>query len=257
MIRMDQSSWAKRAVGVLLGCSVVATGASGGPPTSALGNTPAMPASASIAPNPSAPAPQRLNLLDVVSPEFQEGVLKCIKHPTLTTKATGDDITCTVAVYEWLYNHPDRVALAWQRLRVPTVTITDMGGGKFGWSDENGSEVVWQTVGTFPDGRVWYASGKVKPATAAPFIPIQATFIVSHPRKAEKDGVAVFAPTVQVYVHCDSKAANLALKLIGPTAPRLAEDAAGQLLDFFGGIATVVQKNPTKANSLLGPPKRQ
>jgi hypothetical protein len=174
----------------------------------------------------------------------------------VATKAIGDEIVCTVAVYEWLYDHPDRVALAWQRLKVPTVNITDLGGGRFGWSDDNGSEVTWQTVGTFPDGRVWYASGKVKPAVAAPYVPIQATFIVSHPRKAEKDGVAVFVPTVQVYVHSDSKAANLALKLIGPTAPRLAEEAAGQLLEFFGGIGAVVQKYPTKADVLLGPPKK-
>jgi hypothetical protein len=202
------------------------------------------------------PNVQRLNLLDVVRPEFQEGVLKCVRHPTVTTKSGGDEIVCTVAVYEWLYDHPDRVALAWQRLKVPTVAITDLGNGKFGWSDENGSEVVWQTVGTFPDGRVWFASGKVKPSPLAPFVPIQATFIVSHPRKAEKDGVAVFAPAVQVYVHSDSKAANLALKIVGPTAPRLAEEAATQLLDFFGGIATVVQQNPTKAEMLLGPPKK-
>jgi hypothetical protein len=251
--RMDQAKWAKRAIGVFLGGAIAAAGVRADPP---MATSPVMPASGSIPTAASTPGPQRLNLLDVVRPEFHEGVLKCVRHPTVATKSTGDEIVCTVAVYEWLYDHPDRVALAWQRLKVPTVTITDLGGGKFGWSDESGSEVVWQTVGTFPDGRVWFASGKVRPSVAAPFVPIQATFIVSHPRKAEKDGVAVFAPTVQVYVHSDSKAANLALRIIGPAAPRLAEEAAGQLLDFFGGIANVVQKNPTKADMLLGPPKK-
>jgi hypothetical protein len=247
---MNLANWSRRAIGVFLAVTVSTTGIQSAPPGQ---TTPTMAASSTTAPTPNQ---ARLNLLDVVRPEFHESVLKCIRHPTVATKAIGDEIVCTVAMYEWLYDHPDRVALAWQRLKVPTVNITDLGGGKFGWSDDHGSEVSWQTVGTFPDGRVWYASGKVKPAPAAPYVPIQATFIVSHPRKAEKDGVAVFVPTVQVYVHSDSKAANLALKLIGPTAPRLAEEAAGQLLEFFGGIGTVVQKYPTKAELLLGPPKK-
>jgi hypothetical protein len=246
MVRRELATWAKRGLGVVLGGAIAAAGACAEPPAMPFAN-----------PAPAAtPAAPRLNLLDVVRPEFHDGVLKCVRHPTVATRSSGDEICCTVAVYEWLYDHPDRVALAWQRLKVPTVRITDLGDGKFAWNDENGSEVVWQTVGTFPDGRVWYASGKVKIAMASPSIPIQATFIVSHPRKAEKDGVAVFVPSVQVFVHSDSKAAHLALKLVGPAAPRLAEDAANQLLDFFGGIAGVVQKNPARAEVLLGPPKR-
>lgn len=250
MARMDQAKWVKRALGVLLSGTMVLADIGAAPPTSSV-TTPVM-----IADSPPAAVPQRLNLLDVVRPEFHEGVLKCVRHPTVATQSSGDEIICTVAVYEWLYDHPDRVALAWQRLKIPTVAITDLGNGRFGWTDQNGSEVIWQTVGTFADGLVWYASGKVKISAVSPSIPIQATFVVSHPRKAEKDGVAVFVPHVQVYVHSDSKAANLALRIIGPTAPRLAEEAASQLLDFFGGIAAVVQKNPTKAEMLLGPPKK-
>lgn len=249
MARLELAIWTKRAFGIVLGGTLAAAGVSAAPPA----ESPGMPAAS---PPPAATAAPRLNLLDVVRPEFHEGVLKCVRHPTVATRSSGDEVVCTVSVYEWLYDHPDRVALAWQRLKVPTVKITDLGGGKFGWNDENGSEVVWQTVGTFPDGRVWFASGKVKISMAGPSIPIQAAFIVSHPRKAEKDGVAVFAPSVQVFVHSDSKAANLALKLVGPAAPRLAEEAASQLLDFFSGIAGVVQKNPSRADLLLGPPKK-
>jgi hypothetical protein len=197
-----------------------------------------------------------VNLLDVVRPEFREAVAKCVAKPTISTRAVGEEVICTVAVYEWLYDHPDRVALAWQRLKVPAVTITDRGVGKFAWTDENGSEVVWQTVGTFPDGRVWYATGKVKAATAAPAISVQGVVVVTHTRKAEKDGVALFAPTVQAYMHSDSKAANLVLRVLGPSVPNVAEQAAGELLDFFGGIATYVQKNPGKADALLAPPKK-
>jgi hypothetical protein len=95
-----------------------------------------------------------VNLADVVQPEFRDAVQKVVKNPTIATRATGEQVVCTVAVYEWLYDHPDRVALAWMRLKVPAITITDLGGGKFAWTDENGSEVVWQTVGTVA-GDAW------------------------------------------------------------------------------------------------------
>jgi hypothetical protein len=215
-----------------------------------------MPAmSGPMAPAAVAAAP-RVSIADVVKPEFRDAVQKVVKNPTISTRAAGEEVVCTVAVYEWLYDHPDRVALAWMRLKVPAITISDLGGGKFAWTDENGSEVVWQTVGTFADGRVWYATGKVKGGKAMPAIPIQGVIVVSHPKKAEKDGVALFTPTAQAYLHSDSRTANLALRALGPTAPKLAEDAAGQLLDFFGGIAGYVQKHPKEANDLLGPAKK-
>ncbi len=237
-----------RVLGVLLGSTVGAAAAHAGPPPG-----PAMP-------NPmSGPMPDnqiRVNLTDVVKPEFRDAVMKCVRNPTVSTKATGEEVVCTIAVYEWLFDHPDRVSLAWQRLKVPAVTIGDLGNGKFSWTDENGSQVVWQTVGTFPDGRVWYATGKVKPGPAGPTVPVQGVIIVSYPRKAERDGVALFAPTAQAFLHSDSRAAKIALKAMGPATPRLAEDAAGQLLEFFSGIADHVQKNPKKANDLLGPAKK-
>ncbi len=237
-------SRASRALGALLGGGVAAAGAHAAPPGQAM--------PAAVSPAPAA----KPTLAESVRPEFRDAVMAVVRQPTITTRAAGEPVVCTVAVYEWLFDHPDRVALAWQRLKVPSITITDLGGGRFAWADENGSEVVWQTVGTFPDGRVWYATGRVKGAKALPSIPVQGVIVVSHPRKAEKDGVAVFAPTAQAYLHSDSRAANLALRALGPQAPKLAEDAAGQLLDFFGGMANHVQQNPKDADALLAPPKR-
>ena len=108
----------------------------------------------------------RVNLSDIVHPDYRDTVTKIARQPTVSTRATAPEVVCTVSMYEWLFDHPDRVALAWQRLKVPAVPITDNGNGTFSWTDENGSEVVWRTVGTFADGLVWYASGKVKPGPA-------------------------------------------------------------------------------------------
>jgi hypothetical protein len=245
MERAGRVKRASRALGVLLGGAIGGALASAAPPLPAMLATPS-----------AAPAPQpRSNVLESVKPEFRDAVARCMSKPTVATQATGDEVVCTVAVYEWLYEHPDRVALAWQRLKVPSIPIMAMGEGRFGWTDEYGSRIVWQTVGTFPEGRVWYATGKVKAAPAAPAIPVQSVVVVKHKRRIEKDGVSLFVPSVEAYMHSDSKAANLILRVLGPTVPNVAEQAAGQLLDFFGGIAAFVQKHPDRADELLAPPK--
>lgn len=197
----------------------------------------------------------KVPLGDVVSADYRDAVMKIVQKPTVSTRATAPDVVCTVAMYEWLFDHPDRVSLAWQRMKVAAVPIADAGNGKFVWTDENGSEVAWQKVGTFADGLVWYATGKVKPGAAGPSVPVKAVAVLTRAQKAQKDGVAAFSTSVQIYLQSDSRAANLALKLIGPTAPKVAEQGAEQFLEFFNGIADYVQRNPKKADDLLAPKK--
>ncbi|MDY3558668.1 hypothetical protein R5W23_005809 [Gemmata sp. JC673] len=239
--------------------SVLLGGLAGG---AACAEPPAMPAAVPGA-APAAPAlpntagPVRVRLADVVHADYRDAVMSVVNKPTVSTKATAPDLICTATMYEWLFDHPDRVALAWQRLKVPAVPITDAGNGLFSWTDEHGSEVVWRTVGTFRDGRVWYATGKVKPGPATPSVPVKAVAVLSHPQKAAKDGVASFSTSVQLFLVSDSRAANLALRLLGPAAPRVAEQGAEQFLEFFNGVANYVQKNPTKADALLAPPGKK
>jgi hypothetical protein len=197
----------------------------------------------------------RVPLNEVVSADYRDAVMKVVQKPTVSTRATAPDVICTVAMYEWLFDHPDRVSLAWQRLKVGAVPIADAGNGKFVWTDENGSEVTWQKVGTFADGLVWYATGKVKPGAAGPSVPVKAVAVLTRAQKAQKEGVAAFSTSVQIYLQSDSRAANLALKLVGPTAPKVAEQGAEQFLEFFNGIADYVQRNPKKADELLAAKK--
>ena len=216
---------------------------------------PAMPAAMPEA-LPNTAGMVRINLSEAVHPDYRDAVLKIVKQPTVSTKATAPSVICTVSMYEWLFEHPDRVALAWQRLKVPTVPITDSGNGTFSWTDDNGSEVVWRTVGTFADGIVWYATGRVKPTLATPSVPVKAVAVLTRHQKASKEGVAAFSTSVQVYVHSDSRAAALALRVLGATSPKVAEQGAEQFLEFFNGIADYVQKHPAKADALLAPSKK-
>jgi hypothetical protein len=199
--------------------------------------------------------PARIGLADVVDPQYRDAVLAVVRKPTIATRGMSDDVVCNPAVYEWLLEHPDRVSLAWNRLKVPCVQITDLGNGRFAWIDGEGSEVVWQTVGRFPDGVIWYASGKVKPSPVTPVIPVRVVVIVTHPKRPAANGAAI-SPVVQGYLQTDSRAASTMMRMLGPTGSKLAEQAAEQLLFFFNGIARYLHAHPEKSEELLAPPRK-
>jgi hypothetical protein len=250
---------AGKAVGVFLG-SVVGAAAWAGPPPAAMPG----PTSGGMMPyapmGPTAPmtsaGPARIGLADVLDPQYRDAVLGVVRKPTISTRGTSDDVVCDPAVYDWLLEHPDRVSLAWNRLKVPCVLISDLGSGRFAWTDPDGSEVVWQPVGRFPDGVVWFATGKVKPSPVAPVVPVRVVVILTHPKRSLSDGATAISPVVQAYVHTDSRIATTTMKMLGPTAPKLAAEAAEQLLFFFNGIARYVQAHPEKAEELLAPAKK-
>jgi len=207
------------------------------------------------APQPTGEMPAKIVLAEVVEAKHRDAVLAVVKKPTMTTRGVSPEITCTAAVYEWLLAHPDRTSLAWQRLKVPCVEIQDAGKGAFTWADGEGSELAWQPVGRFKDGLVWYATGKVKCTPVTPTVPVKAVVVMMHPHTPLEGGAATRQPVTQVYLQTDSKAAHVVLKIIGPTAPKLAEQGADQLLYFFTGIARYLQKHPERRDELLGPKK--
>jgi hypothetical protein len=201
-------------------------------------------------------APTRVVLAEVVDPNWRDKVLAVVRKPTIATRGTHDDFLCTPAVYQWLLDHPDRASLAWRRLKVPCVAIKEEGEGRFAWSDGEGSELKWQTVGRFADGLVWYATGKVKASPAAPSVPVRAVVVMLHPKQALGNGTAVVSPMVQAFLQTDSKAAKVVMRLLGPAAPRIAQQGAEQLLFFFSGIARYVQEHPDQASEVLAPARQ-
>ena len=197
-------------------------------------------------------------LLDFVVESHRDAVAAVVKSPTLAAKASDDEFTAHATVYDWLIEHPDRTSLAWQRLKVPSVEITDLGKGQFFWEDPGGSELSWQTVGTFENGVIWYATGKVKAGALIPTVPVKAVAVLQSPRSKvdPATGEATFKPVVNVYIQCDSKLAAAALRLAGPSAPRMAEEGAEQLLFFFSGVARYLHKKPDQIETLLTPKKK-
>jgi len=215
---------------------------------------PAPPAPA-VMPGPRPPA-HRIVLSEVVDPRYREAVLAVARKPTLASRAAYPEFVGTSAFYDWLLDHPDRVSLAWQRRKVPCVAISDRGNGTFSWDDGEGSMLTWQTVGRFADGLVWYATGKVKASAITPSVPVKAVVVMVHPKKTLGNGTVSITPMAQVYLQTDSKAAKIVLKLLGPSAPQLAEQGVEQLLFFFAGIAQYAQKHPDKSDALLAPARK-
>lgn len=204
------------------------------------------------------PAQSAPSVLDAVDPAFRDVVGQVVQKPTISAKAADDPFTAHTKVYDWLVEHPDRACLAWRRMGVACVEITDLGHGRFHWSDGSGSELTWQTVGKLADCVVWYATGKVKPGAVMPTAPVKAVAVLRTPREPinAKLGTAEFSPTVSVYLQTDSKAAAAILRMLGPAAPRMAEQGAEQLLLFFAGPARYVHKHPDEAATLLAPAKQ-
>lgn len=199
-------------------------------------------------------ATPRLRFNDVVAAPMLPAVLDVIRNPTIKTNATEDALTAKAGVYDWLVAHPDRVSSLWRRLGVPCVTIKDLGQGRFRWTDESGSDLVWQQVGQYQHGVIWYATGKVKTGAFLPTIPVKAVAVLDSPRLANPTtGTERITPSVHIYLLTDSRTARVALRVVGPAAPQLAKQGAEQLLLFFSAPAVYLNRHPDQMESLLKP----
>jgi hypothetical protein len=189
--------------------------------------------------------------LDSLNPNLRERVRKVLNAPTLVTHAPAEEFQASVKTYQWLMDHPDRAALAWQRLGVACSPIVDRGQGRFSWSDDHGSEVIWSTIAETPQVRVWYAEGQVRPGRAAPNIPVKAVVVMRRQLPAADEGK--IQHEIDVFCHADSRAATLAYRMFGPTTDRMAEQAAEQLMLFFSSMSKYLVQHPDQAERLLAP----
>src|SRR5262249_47596868 len=153
--------------------------------------------------------------------------------------------------YTWLMDHPDRAALAWQRIGVPCQPISDRGQGRFSWSDSHGSEVIWSTIAETPQVRVWYAEGNIKAGRAAPNVPVQSVVVMRRHLPTQDDGK--IEHEIDIFCHADSRAATVAYRMFGSTADRMAEQAAEQLLMFFSSMSKYLADHPEQTERLLAP----
>jgi hypothetical protein len=186
-----------------------------------------------------------------VPEKFRDGVKTALEKTTLFTQGPSESFPCSPHVYYWLLDHPDRGVVAWRRLGAQCVMISDRGAGRFGWSDEHGSDLNWETVYQSNDRHIWYAEGKVRPAPLLPLVPVKCVVCLRYGEQDGPNGTKLIQHQADMYLYTDSLGATLAAKLLGPAAPRMAEQCVAQMQMFFGGMAWYLYRYPDRAPGLL------
>lgn len=217
------------------------------------------PPSALPLPRPAAPAQGFVAApvpLDELAPPMRERVRAVLDRPTLSSRGPLEAFHCRPGLYYWLLDHPDLAVRLWRGLGAKCADIGATGENSFIWKDAQNGEVHWQTVLRTARQRVWYAEGKVRPGVLLPSVPIRAVVVLNHQEGADGSGKPAVRHQMDLVLHTDSRAINLATRLFGASAPRLAEEYVGQLEMFFGGLAWYLTQHPDKAAVLFEDLKR-
>ncbi len=176
-----------------------------------------------------------------------------MEKPTLVARGPAETFACMPEQYFWLLDNPDRAVAAWRRLGAKCVSIERRGKNKFAFVDDTGSDVTWETVHQTPNVRIWLAEGKVKPSAVLPLVPVKALIILRHQESKMADGQTVMNHQAEVVIHTDSKAAAAVTKMMGQTAPKLAEQGLGQLQLFFAALSCFIERHPERVELLFRP----
>jgi hypothetical protein len=196
-------------------------------------------------------APVRVPL-EQLPAEVRERVRAVVEQHTLSTRGPVEVFTCQPAVYQWLLDHPDQTVRLWRSLGAKVTDIQDRGNGVFGWQDNQGGNIRWETVLRSPRQRVWYAEGQVRPGVLLPAVPVQAVVVLDLTEGHDLEGRPALRHQMSLLVHTDSQAVALAARLLGASVPRVAEQYVAQMEMFFAAMAWYLDQHPRQAERLFG-----
>jgi hypothetical protein len=182
--------------------------------------------------------------LDDLPKGVRDSVRAVVEHPTLHTSGPTESFTCKPAQYYDFLEHPDRAVALWRKLGAKCLSISDRGKGRFGWADEHGSDVHWDLVLSGPKTRVWYSEGQVRPNAWLPTVSFQAVVVLHLTETKDADGRPMVRHQAELFIHSDSKTAALAARLLGPSAPRMAENYIAQIQTFFSALSWYCNEHP-------------
>jgi hypothetical protein len=189
--------------------------------------------------------------LDELPPTLRDSVRRIMEQPSLRASGPAEDFNGRANLYQWLLDHPDRAAQAWRRLGAPCMEITDRGAGRFGWADQQGSDLSWETIYRSPEFRIWYAQGRVRPGLLLPSLSLRAVVVLRHADYQDAGGRPHIRHQADLFLQTDSKTAGLFARLIGPAAPHLTEQCVSQLEIFFSGLTRYLDRHPEYVEVLL------
>lgn len=182
----------------------------------------------------------------------RERVRAVIDEPTISGCGPAEKFAGRVEGYQWLLDHPDRVAVGWVRLRTPCLPITSPSEGHFRWVEPQGSDLGWETIHRGPGLRIWYAEGHVRPGRLCPSVPVRAVVLMHFRDERDWLGHPYVEHHADLFLQTDSTAAAVILRLLGPSIPHMTEQCLGQLEMFFSGMSTYLHRHPGEAAAVLG-----
>jgi hypothetical protein len=189
--------------------------------------------------------------IDEIPGTVRERVRQVVQRPTLFGHGPTEAFSGDPATYHWLLDHPDRGVAAWRKLGAKCSDISERGNGTFAWTDGHGSEIHWQTVHTSPSQKIWYAEGRFRPGLLLPQVPVRIVVVLRHGEHKGEAGKTFLYHQAHVFVQTDSKTAALAARMLGDSAPRLADQCLGQLEMFFSALVWYLDQHPEKSQELL------
>jgi hypothetical protein len=173
-----------------------------------------------------------------------------LERPTLATRGPSEVFTCRPEHYYWLLDHPDQAVRLWRLLGIKCAAIADR-GGYFTWDDGKGSRMRWQEVHRSSERLVLFAEGRVDPGFLLPTTSVQAVIVVYHTEGTDATGRPAMRQRIEMAVHADSQAVATAARLIGASAPHLAQQYVGQIQMFYGALAWYLNQHPRHAEVLF------
>lgn len=186
-----------------------------------------------------------------VPAEIAKMVRPLLQRPTLRSTGPVETFRCSPMTYYWLLENPDQTAKLWREIGATCADIRRRAPGVFAWRGENGSEVVWQIIHRGPNRHVWYAEGEVQPGALLPAVSVKAIVCAGHVELRDADGSPVVRHQMELIIKTSNHVAALATKILGASAPRMAEDYVGQIEMFFAAMAWYLDQNPDKAARLF------
>jgi len=174
-----------------------------------------------------------------------------VERPTLRAQGSVEIFNCQPEQYFWLLDHPELTAKLWRALGAKVTEIKNHGNDHFSWEDENGSKIEWDTVLRSAEHRIWLAEGRVKPGLLLPTVSVRALLAVHHTEGQDGEGKPAIKHQVDLILQTDNAAVALAARILGASAPHLAEQYIGQIEMFFGAMAWYLDKHPRQAVRLL------
>ncbi|MFM7151234.1 MAG: hypothetical protein ACKO23_15460 [Gemmataceae bacterium] len=188
--------------------------------------------------------------LEAIAPGVRERVQSVLDRPALTSKGQAETIQADGEIYRWLLEHPDLGVKLWRQVGARVQDIRDRGDGVYVWTDDHGGEVKWSTVARANGLHVWFAEGKIKPTPVLPLTSFRALAILDYREGKDVRGKPAIRHQVHFLLRCDSKAYALAVRILGASAPRMAEQYLGQLQMFYGGMAWYLGQDEDRAKKM-------